>query len=193
MRIKKLLRRESNLVHLHLLAPPWPLHYVPLSFRGSRFVVSKPFFCAIDAVWSWCRSCFYHEFKDTFERKISLSTYSKNISLYFGFKGPIDEKNRVAVAVLLRRESKLVHLHLQAPPWPLHYVPLSFRGSRFVVSKPFFCAIDAVWSWCRSCIYHEFKDTFERKISLSTYYTYCTYCLFRIISVSKGRSMKKNE
>ena len=30
----------------------------------------------------------------------------------------------------------------------------------FVISKQFFSAIDAVWSWW-SCIYHEFKYTFE--------------------------------
>ena len=50
---KAQLRRKSNLVHLHVKATPWPLHYcaTPVSVWWSDFVFLKPFFSAIDAVW----------------------------------------------------------------------------------------------------------------------------------------------
>ena len=58
-----------------------------------------------------------------------------------------------------RRESNPVYLPLQATPWPLHHYTHEWHIN-FVISKQFFSAIDAVWSFW-SCIYDEFKYTFE--------------------------------
>ena len=59
-----------------------------------------------------------------------------------------------------RRESNRVYLHVQATPWSLHHSHTLIWKINFVISKQFFSAIDAVWTWC-SCIYHQFKYTFE--------------------------------
>ena len=61
---------------------------VPDMICWTNFVISKPFFSSVDAVWSWW-SCIYHEFKYTFE-EIGLSAFFKAISHYFGFNWPID-------------------------------------------------------------------------------------------------------
>ena len=47
----------------------------------------------------------------------------------------------------------------------------------FVISKQFFPAIDAVWS-CWSCIYHEFKYTFEGNKLKLVFHSY--FALFRV-------------
>ena len=73
--------RDTNAVYVHVQTCPWPLHH-----SDTHFVISKQFFSALDAVWSWW-SCIYNKFK-THLRKISLSAYFKAISHYFGFNGP---------------------------------------------------------------------------------------------------------
>ena len=77
-------------------------HYatMPYMFWLINFVISKPFFSAIDAVWSWW-SCLYHEFKYTFEQLINLSAYFKAISHFFGLNGPVDVDNRSNYVALL--------------------------------------------------------------------------------------------
>ena len=47
----------------------------------------------------------------------------------------------------------------------------------FAISKHFFPAIDAVWS-CWSCIYHEFKYTFEENKLKRVFHSY--FALFRV-------------
>ena len=51
----------------------------------------------------------------------------------------------------------------------------------FVTSKQFFSAIDAVWSWW-SCIYHEFKYTFEENSQLKRVFQ-SYFALFRVQGV----------
>ena len=48
----------------------------------------------------------------------------------------------------------------------------------FVISKQFFSVIDAVWSWW-SCIYHEFKYTFEENSQLKRVFQ-SYFALFRV-------------
>ena len=89
-------RRESNPVHLLLQAIPWP-RTAPRSATNSldekNFVISKPF------IFVCHRRCLklvelYSIINSNIHlRKISLSTYFKVNSHYFGLNGPIDVDN----------------------------------------------------------------------------------------------------
>ena len=85
---RKQLRRESNLVHLHVQPTHWPLHYC-----ASQFLVK--WVCFFKTIFLCHRRCL--------KKKKSLSAYSKAISHYyfgpepikcFGFKGPIVVENQ---------------------------------------------------------------------------------------------------
>ena len=57
----------------------------------------------------------------------------------------------------------------------------------YVISKQFFSAVDAVWSWW-SCIYHELKYTFEENKFKRVFQSY--FALFRVQRAdSDGRSL----
>ena len=48
------------------------------------------------------------------------------------------------------------YIHHHCATQPRNIVALILY--KFIILKPFFSAVNAVWSWW-SCIYHEFKDT----------------------------------
>ena len=54
----------------------------------------------------------------------------------------------------------------------------------FVISKQFFSAIDTVWNWW-SCIYHEFKYTFEEDLLKRVFQSY--FSLFRFNGPTRCR------